>query len=161
MMSAPAAIPLHNIDAAIEDKPSLSRVRLRAGPSSDHVDGAWWPRSRDLAAELPAFLKAIIHSVGAVAEIGYHPADWIGAPWDRATNTPITRTELGELRGTVRVRGSRGSRTILIVPSGTSELEAGDVLSEVLTDSHHVNVQEHLRPVPDLVSDTEPEGGRR
>jgi hypothetical protein len=43
MMSAPAVIPVHNVDAAVEDQPNLPRVRLRADPSRDHVDGVVGP----------------------------------------------------------------------------------------------------------------------
>ena len=33
------------------------RLRLKPrGPVTGFVDGGWWPRSRDLAAELPALL---------------------------------------------------------------------------------------------------------
>jgi hypothetical protein len=37
-------------------------VRLRvkpAAPRSGHLDGSWWPRSRDLAAELPTSPAAV------------------------------------------------------------------------------------------------------
>lgn len=37
-----------------------SRVHLAASvPTPSHVDGAWWPRSTDLVAELPALLEAV------------------------------------------------------------------------------------------------------
>jgi Family of unknown function (DUF5994) len=37
-------------------------ARIRLKPRSDHrgmVDGAWWPRSRDLARELPPLIAAL------------------------------------------------------------------------------------------------------
>ena len=38
------------------------RLRLKpAAPTSGHVDGSWWPRSRDLAAELPDLLAVQWH----------------------------------------------------------------------------------------------------
>jgi hypothetical protein len=33
------------------------RLKLKPkAPTTGYVDGAWWPRSRDLSAELPALL---------------------------------------------------------------------------------------------------------
>jgi hypothetical protein len=40
------------------------------------VDGAWWPRSRDLAAELPALLAALWRRDLRVARVAYHRDSW-------------------------------------------------------------------------------------
>jgi hypothetical protein len=54
------------------------RVRLRRdGVSADSaVDGAWWPRSRDLATELPELIAAL-DLLGVRMERFTHPAE----PW--------------------------------------------------------------------------------
>jgi hypothetical protein len=42
-------------------------ARIRLKPRSNHrgmVDGAWWPRSRDLARELPPLIAAVEHEAG-------------------------------------------------------------------------------------------------
>lgn len=41
---------------------AAAAARIRLKPRSDHrgmVDGAWWPRSRDLARELPPLMEAL------------------------------------------------------------------------------------------------------
>ncbi|MET7995833.1 DUF5994 family protein [Amycolatopsis sp. NPDC005232] len=48
-------------------------MRLKpAGPTTGHVDGEWWPRSRDLTCELPALLTAAVARLGRIGEVAYH-----------------------------------------------------------------------------------------
>ena len=147
MMSAPAANHFHNSDAAIEDQPAAPRVRFRPGPPNGNVDGAWWPRSRDLATELPTLLAAIADIVGTAAEISYHPGDWSPAPPDLTADERVKVVDFDRsLRCTIRVRGSRSDRTILVVPPETSEMLAGDILAAVLAHGHRAGASALLRP---------------
>ena len=51
------------------------RVRLRDGAAADVAfDGAWWPRSRDLGAELPELIAAL-HTLGVRVERFTYPAE--------------------------------------------------------------------------------------
>lgn len=43
---------------------------------SEHVDGAWWPRSKRLTDELPELLGAVHDRVGAVAAVAYRNDGW-------------------------------------------------------------------------------------
>ena len=45
--------------------------------------GTWWPRSRDLAGELPALLTALENRLGRVERVVYDPAGWAPSapPW--------------------------------------------------------------------------------
>jgi hypothetical protein len=44
-------------------------LRLRpTAPTTGHVDGAWWPRSQDLAAELPALLAVPAVRLGEIQQ---------------------------------------------------------------------------------------------
>ncbi|TPG32576.1 hypothetical protein EAH80_19745 [Mycobacterium hodleri] len=47
---------------------------------SEHVDGAWWPRSTQLSLELPALLSSLAGRLGQVAVVGYHRTAWTPAP---------------------------------------------------------------------------------
>lgn len=65
-------------NTTIPSTPATSpRLRLKpAAPATGHVDGAWWPRTRDLAAELPALLAAVTGRLGRIDRVTYHLADW-------------------------------------------------------------------------------------
>ena len=83
MMSAPAPTIQ---DLASVRRPSSrarpiedSRVRLRLkpkAPTTGWVDGGWWPRSRDLAAELPGLLSVLAVRLGRIERVSYHLGEW-------------------------------------------------------------------------------------
>jgi len=57
------------------------RLRLKPGGSATgYVDGAWWPRSLDLATELPALAEVLSVRLGSVRQIVYALASWDDAP---------------------------------------------------------------------------------
>ncbi len=62
---------------------SESGPRLRVSPNrlaSEHIDGAWWPRSRQLTVELPALLSLLSDRLGQVVGVGYRRDGWTDAP---------------------------------------------------------------------------------
>jgi hypothetical protein len=57
---------------------SQPRLRLRLKPKAPTtVDGGWWPRSRDLAAELPSLLSVLAVRLGRIERVGYHIGEWV------------------------------------------------------------------------------------
>ncbi|MFC8277884.1 DUF5994 family protein [Streptomyces sp. NPDC057271] len=55
---------------------SLTPKTTLAGP----LDGAWWPRSRDLAAELPALVDALEGRWGRITRVLVNPGRWPVVP---------------------------------------------------------------------------------
>jgi hypothetical protein len=45
-------------------------------PTSEHIDGAWWPRSRRLTDELPELVTSLSERLGPIAMVGYHHNGW-------------------------------------------------------------------------------------
>ncbi|WP_214403669.1 DUF5994 family protein [Pseudonocardia lacus] len=104
------------------DRPGI-RLVLKPGsvPPSGFVDGGWWPRSRDLPAELPALLDALAPRIGRVEHIGYRLQDW-----DRAAGRVVvdgTTVRLGGFRSgpadTLDVTADAHRLTLLVVPPDT------------------------------------------
>ncbi|MDF1903779.1 MULTISPECIES: DUF5994 family protein [Mycolicibacterium] len=57
------------------------RLRLKPkAPQRGYVDGAWWPRSDDLSAELPELLAVLSVRLGHVERVLYRLSDWQSAP---------------------------------------------------------------------------------
>jgi hypothetical protein len=57
--------------------PTPLRLRLDpSGPIEPYLDGAWWPRSHELPAELSALLAALSADLGPIALVGYHRDAW-------------------------------------------------------------------------------------
>ncbi len=44
------------------------------------LDGAWWPYSRDIAAELPALISALTEYLGPVTRVGLDAGVWDALP---------------------------------------------------------------------------------
>ncbi|MFC9804141.1 DUF5994 family protein [Streptomyces griseoaurantiacus] len=44
------------------------------------LDGAWWPYSRDVAAELPALISALTEYLGPVTRVGLDAGAWDALP---------------------------------------------------------------------------------
>ena len=44
------------------------------------LDGAWWPRSRDLAAELPPLVDALDERFGRITRVTVNPTRWPVVP---------------------------------------------------------------------------------
>ncbi len=81
MMSAPHHSTAPPAVTANEQPRYPLRLRLRPKAlTSGYVDGAWWPRSRDLAAELPTLLAVLAVRLGEIPRVSYNLTEWDTAP---------------------------------------------------------------------------------
>ncbi|WP_037687034.1 DUF5994 family protein [Streptomyces aureocirculatus] len=60
--------------------PLAARVALRSPTGRGLLDGAWWPRSRDLTAELPALADVLDPLWGRITRIAVNPMLWPVVP---------------------------------------------------------------------------------
>jgi hypothetical protein len=107
---------------AIEPPRQTLRLTLKPqAPATGYVDGAWWPRSRDLSTELPSLLAALAIRLGGVQRVSYNLATWDPAP--RRLDVNGRQLRLGGFHTqhahTVDVIGANGARlTLLVLPPG-------------------------------------------
>jgi uncharacterized protein DUF5994 len=108
------------------------RLRLKPkAPATGHVDGAWWPRSRDLTAELPALAAVLAARLGQVHRVAYAQSAWDPAP--RRFEVTGFRVRLEgfsyQNRNIIHVTGSnRGRISLLVVPPEMTEAAGHDAL---------------------------------
>ncbi|BAX91297.1 DUF5994 family protein [Mycobacterium shigaense] len=58
-----------------------SRLQLKPyRAASEHVDGAWWPRSQHLVDELPELVASVSERLGQVVMVGYRRNGWSETP---------------------------------------------------------------------------------
>lgn len=100
----------------------LLRLQVSDPPHPGPVAGAWWPRSRDLAAEATTLVDGFPASIGRVSRILYSTPDW-DAPARRiptrhgtvkAGTFPRDDTHVVVLR-----LSDHRALTLLVVPAGT------------------------------------------
>lgn len=52
-------------------RPGTALLRLETTHAREGIlDGAWWPRSRDIGAELPSLISALAEHLGPVTRVG-------------------------------------------------------------------------------------------
>ncbi|MHC6627157.1 DUF5994 family protein [Streptomyces globosus] len=61
--------------------PGTALLRLETtGSRQSLLDGAWWPRSRDVERELPPLITALTEYLGPLTRIGLDASAWNGIP---------------------------------------------------------------------------------
>ncbi|WP_367127693.1 DUF5994 family protein [Saccharothrix sp. HUAS TT1] len=129
MTSAPHLLIVPPATAVTERPPHPRRLRLRpkALTTTGHVDGAWWPRSRDLVTELPALLAVPAVRLGDVLRVSYNLSEWSSAPRSVTADSRQVRLDGFNSRPahTVDLVAADGHRlTLLVVPSDTDPAAA-------------------------------------
>ncbi|CAM3924689.1 DUF5994 domain-containing protein [Mycobacterium senriense] len=109
-------------DAERRPTPPLHTPRLRLkpkAPQSGFVDGAWWPHSDDLVAELPDLLAVLSVRLGPIGRVIYKLTEWSTAPAKLKLDAHTVRLD-GYRRqpiNTVEVLGLDRTRIVLLVVS--------------------------------------------
>jgi Family of unknown function (DUF5994) len=131
MTSAPTIQMSAAAVTAVEDPRRVLRLRLKPkAAATGFVDGGWWPRSRDLAVELPGLLAVLAVRLGRIERVSYHLGDWDPIPARLSFDGGVVR--LGGYRAqhadTVDVLAARQRVTLLVVPPQTSSQTAHEAL---------------------------------
>ncbi|KHO19202.1 DUF5994 family protein [Mycolicibacterium setense] len=110
------------------------RLRLKPkAPQTGYVDGAWWPHSDDLTAELPDLLAVLSVRLGRIERVLYHAQAWPGTPRKFVTGGRTVRLDGYRLQpmNTVEILGLDGDRlALLVIPPHT---DADDAHATMMT----------------------------
>ncbi len=110
------------VDAGRWHAPPAHTPRLRLkpkSPQSGYVDGAWWPHSADLTAELPDLLSVLSVRLGPISRVTYNMNEWAKAPAKFVSGGRTVRLD-GYRRqpiNTVEVLGLNTAKMVLLVVS--------------------------------------------
>jgi hypothetical protein len=111
-----------------------NRLQLKPfRPASEHVDGAWWPRSRRLVDELPDLVTSVSEQLEPVVMVGYHHNGWDETPplVEIAGNTVELLGFSGEQSASVILIGQDGHHvTLRVIPPDASEQSGRHALDE-------------------------------
>ena len=136
---------------AIEPVRQPLRLKLKPkAPTSGYVDGAWWPRSRSLSAELPALLAVLAVRLGRIHRVSYNLSAWDDTPRRIYVDRQLVR--LGGFHSrhtqTVDVLGLNGPcLTLLVVAPETGRTTAHEVLLRAGRRGNIERINELLTPV--------------
>ncbi|GAB2695025.1 DUF5994 family protein [Nocardia thraciensis] len=113
--------------------------RLRLKPKArgaEYLDGAWWPRSDDLTAELPDLLAVLAVRLGLIWRVVYDRTGWLPAPAQMIVHDRTVDLDayLFELHNTMYVYGSDAAMTVLrVIPSTADPDTAHAALTAAVT----------------------------
>ncbi|MDV9189854.1 DUF5994 family protein [Streptomyces sp. SR27] len=116
-------------------KPGTALLRLQTTHSREGVlDGAWWPRSRDIATELPALIRALTTHLGPVTRVGLDTDAWEEVPTRVVVDDRVVRLDsfpVGD--DTVLItRGDNDHFALLVVPPDTTPDAARDAMARAV-----------------------------
>jgi Family of unknown function (DUF5994) len=118
-----------NIPDASARRPAIGTLRMRLKPAHrlcGFVQGAWWPRSRELTSELPSLLAALSVRFDSIDSVLYHESDWSPAQLSiKHQGDPVIVSAHQERPNVVSVFGPRfGRLDLLVVPPYTEPTHA-------------------------------------
>ncbi|SDP96051.1 DUF5994 family protein [Lentzea jiangxiensis] len=162
MTSAPHPSIAPPAVTATEQSRSALRLRLRPKAlTTGHVDGAWWPRSRDLAAELPALLAVLAVRLGDIPRMSYNLTEWDTAPRQIAADGLRVRLNgfWSRPAHTVDLIASDRRRlTLLLVPPDTEPSAAHHAMTCAAEQENIDTVEVLLRGTAGRMSTADPLG---
>ncbi|MXM62211.1 hypothetical protein GR925_01795 [Streptomyces sp. HUCO-GS316] len=127
---------------AVPFRAPTARLALRSeGPSAGHaaLDGAWWPRSRDLPSELSALADVLDPLWGRITRIAVNPRHWPILPPRIFVNGHVVKvgwfTSELDPHGIVLLSYTAGRWDLLVVPPETSASSAARLMAAASADT--------------------------
>jgi Family of unknown function (DUF5994) len=148
----------------VQDPPRALRLRLKPkAPTTGRVDGGWWPRSWDLAAELPDLLAVLAVRLGRIERVSYHLGEWGPTAHKIKVDGSVVRLDGFRTQhvNTVDVLAARQRVTLLVVPP---EMSAQAAHTALTTAGHRGNTSDiesllpSEPPIPRIGGPTGPDG---
>ncbi|MFJ8390539.1 DUF5994 family protein [Streptomyces sp. NPDC094438] len=127
-------------------KPGTALLRLETTRTREGVlDGAWWPRSRDIEAELPALISALVEHLGPITRVGLDATAWNQLPTRLVIDDRVVHLDsfpVGD--DTVLItRGENDHFALLVVPPDTTADAARTAMARAvhvdnITEAAHI-----------------------
>jgi len=128
-------------------RPGTALVRLTTTHERQGIlDGAWWPRSRDVAAELPGLITVLTERLGPITRIGLDSAAWNELPTRITVDDRVVHIDsysVGDDTALV-TRGDQDLFTLLVVPPGTPLEAARAAMAEAVEAGNPKQAQQIL-----------------
>ncbi|MFF5935174.1 DUF5994 family protein [Streptomyces sp. NPDC012508] len=134
-------------------RPGTALLRLQTTGSREGVlDGAWWPRSRTVGAELPALIEALTAHLGPITRVGLDTAAWEEVPTRVVVGDRVVHLDsfpVGD--DTVLItRGDSDHFALLVVPPDTTPDAARDAMARAVDAGNVTRAAEILlAPLPE------------
>ncbi|WP_406252749.1 DUF5994 family protein [Streptomyces atratus] len=116
-------------------KPGTALLRLQTTHFREGIlDGAWWPRSRDVTAELPALIEVLTAHLGPIMRVGLDTAAWDDVPTRVVVDDRVVHLDsfpVGDDTALI-TRGENDHFALLVVPPDTTPDAARDAMARAV-----------------------------
>ncbi|MFD9723406.1 DUF5994 family protein [Streptomyces sp. NPDC059072] len=151
--------PLKLLPDAIHQavKPGAALLRLETTQSRQGLlDGAWWPRSRDVTIELPALITALTAHLGPITRVGLDTSAWRDIPTRLVIDGQVVHLDADPVGDdTVLVtRGHNDHFALLVVPPDTTADAAHEAMTRAVRADNVTQATQIL-----IATTPEPEDG--
>jgi hypothetical protein len=138
-----------DVDARRRHAPPVHTPRLRLkpkAPQSGYVDGAWWPHSEDLMAELPDLLSVLSVRLGPIGRVIYNVNEWGKPPAKFATGGRTVRLDGYRLQpvNTVEVLGLNRNKIVLLAVSPHADPDQAHAIMMAAAGPNNASTVESL-----------------
>lgn len=120
----------------------LETTRSRKGI----LDGAWWPRSRDIGSQLPGLITALTEHLGPIARVGLDADAWDGVPGRLVVDDRVVHIDwfpVGD--DTVLItRGDRDHFLLLVIPPQATPAAAHAAMATAVQADNAESAQQIL-----------------
>ncbi|GLV95738.1 hypothetical protein Slala04_71910 [Streptomyces lavendulae subsp. lavendulae] len=116
-------------------KPGAALLRLQTTQSRQGLlDGAWWPRSRNVTIELPALITALTAHLGPITRVGLDTSTWQDVPPRLVIDGQVVHLDADPVGDdTVLVtRGHNDHFALLVVPPDTTADAAREAMARAV-----------------------------
>ncbi|GAA2090039.1 hypothetical protein GCM10009759_13290 [Kitasatospora saccharophila] len=147
VMPIPLPIPSSPGPWSVPGSPLLPRLTLEPTLSREGVfDGAWWPRSTHLLAELPDLVTALGAHLGRIVRVGLDTPAWDGVPRSVVVDGVMVRiNRFDGSDATISVtRGFQDHFLLLVVPPDTPPATAAAAMTGASATGNHTPAAELL-----------------
>lgn len=125
------------------------RLRLKPkAPQTGYVDGAWWPRTDSLPAELPDLLAVLSVRLGCIDRVLYKVGEWSASPARLVVGDQAVRLDgyRHQPPNSIEVLGLDRTRiTLLVVPPGSDPEDAHTTMMAAAAPNNALTVHGLLR----------------
>ncbi|MFE7901742.1 DUF5994 family protein [Streptomyces sp. NPDC057424] len=148
---APLLLPV-GLHHAVRQGTAL--VRLETTPSRTGIlDGAWWPRSRDITTELPALVKALTEHLGPITRVGLDASAWNGLPTRLVIDDRVVHLDSDPVGDdTVLItRGHNDHFALLLIPPDATPAAARTAMARAVRADNITQASQLLVAITDPV----------
>ncbi|KUM80136.1 hypothetical protein J7F01_06625 [Streptomyces sp. ISL-22] len=128
-------------------RPGTALLRLTTTHERGGIlDGAWWPRSRSLTAELPGLISALTERLGPITRIGLDSAAWDEMPTRMTIDDRVVHIDVFSVGDDTALvtRGDQDYFSLLVVPPDTPPEAARAAMTEAVRTGNPKQAQQIL-----------------